>query len=175
MTATLPTPTTAAPTAATTPPDSTKPQLKRIRATGRWTGRLGTDINVRNFSFATAEPVALGGDDSAPTPMDYVVGAFIGCIAVVLELVASEQDIQIESLDLEATGTLDRRGFAGIADVSPHFQALTGTAEVHAPTDAQTLRAVIQEVERRCPAFNLFKDAGVTPAITWILNGEVLA
>ncbi len=151
------------------------PQLKRIRAKGTWTGKLGTDVTVRDFTFATAEPVALGGDDSSPTPMDYVVGAFLGCISVVLELVATERGVTLHSLELEGTGTLDRRGFAGIADVSPHFQALTGTAYVEADTDEATLRGIIAEVERRCPAFSLFKDAGVTPAITWILGGEVLA
>lgn len=153
---------------------ASKPQLKRIRASGTWTGSLGTEVNIRNFTFTTAEPVELGGDNSAPTPMDYVVGSFLGCLAVVLELVANERGVRIRSLDLEAIGTLDRRGFAGIADVSPHFQALTGTVDVDADTDAETFRALIDDVQRRCPAFNLFRDAGVTPAITWILSGTVL-
>nr|NLD40133.1 OsmC family protein [Actinomycetales bacterium] len=165
---TPPTPTTEVQTAST-------PQLARIRARGTWTGRLGTDIAIRKFGFATAEPVAVGGDDSAPTPMDYVVGSFLGCIAVVVELVANEWDVTIGSLELEAIGTLDRRGFAGTADVSPHFQSLTGTADVESDADAETFRAIIADVERRCPAFNLFRDAGVTPAITWILGGRVLA
>lgn len=151
------------------------PQLARIRTRGTWTGKLGTDITVRDFTFATAEPVPLGGDDSAPTPMEYVVGSFLGCIAVVLELVAKEWDVTIDSLELEAIGTLDRRGFAGTADVSPHFQSLTGTADVETDADEETFRAIIADVERRCPAFNLFRDAGVPPAITWILAGKVLA
>ena len=32
------------------------------------------------------------------------------------------------------------------------------------------LDALVAEVERRCPLYNLFRDAGVTPAIRWSLN-----
>ena len=48
-----------APSTSTSASAST-PQLKRVRANGTWTGALGTDLSVRNFTFATAEPVALG-------------------------------------------------------------------------------------------------------------------
>lgn len=151
----------------------TTPQLKRIRATGSWRGALRTDLTVSKKTFTTAEPLALGGDDSAPTPMDYVVGAFLGCITVLIELVARERDVAIDAIELDATGSLDRRGFGGQPGVSPSFQEIAATVHLDADLTADSLPDFIAEVERRCPAYNLFNDAGVTPQVTWLLNGEV--
>jgi uncharacterized OsmC-like protein len=124
---------------------------------------------VRNFEFHTGEPEAVGGDDTAPTPMEYVVAALAGCLAVVAETVANEQQLTLRSVEIDATATMDRRGFAGAADVSPHFQEVVVKARFGLD-DPSAIPALQQEVERRCPAFNLIKDAGVRVVADWAVS-----
>lgn len=124
---------------------------------------------VRNFEFHTGEPQAVGGDDTAPTPMEYVVAALAGCLAVVAETVANEQQLTLHSIDIDATATMDRRGFAGTADVSPHFQEVAVRARFGLD-DPSAIGTLQEEVERRCPAFNLIKDAGVRVVVDWAVS-----
>lgn len=127
---------------------------------------MRTRHRVRSFEFDTGEPDAVGGDNSAPTPMEYVVAALGGCLAVVVETVAAEQQLRLDSLEVETTATMDRRGFLGTADVSPHFQHVVLRARFGLE-DIDTLPLLQAEVERRCPAVNLVKDAGVPVVLDW--------
>ena len=159
-------------TSTTQSPDTAlSPHLIAINASGTWRGLLRTDLTASGRGFATAEPLSFGGDDSAPTPMDYVVGAFLGCITVIIELVARERDIRIDAIELDAAGTIDVRGVTGHPGISPSFQSLGATVRLDAGIHADALEPFVAEVERRCPAFNLFRDAGVTPQVNWVLNG----
>jgi uncharacterized OsmC-like protein len=158
-------------TTATPPTDHTEPQLKHVRASGTWVGHLATELTVRHFPpFFTGEPTAIGGDGRAPTPMEYVVAALNGCLAVVIETVATEQGVRLQALDLQAEATMDTRGFAGTADVSPHFLDLTHHARFVTDEGDGFLPALRQQVERRCPALNLIKDAGVPVVLDWTVE-----
>lgn len=145
---------------------SDRPQLKRVRARSTWEGSMRTRHAVRDFAFHTAEPEPVGGDDSSPSPMEYVVAALGGCLVVVVETVAAERQLRLHGLVIDTEATMDTRGFQGTADVSPHFREVLvrATFALDDPSELPTLQ---QEVERRCPAFNLVKDAGVPVTLDW--------
>ncbi len=130
---------------------------------------MRTRHQVRSFAaFHTAEPAPVGGDDSAPTPMEYVLAALGGCLAVVAETVATERQLGLTALDIDIQATMDTRGFRGTAEVSPHFREVVVRARFGlAVPDA--LGELQRGVERRCPAFNLVKDAGVPVTLDWTL------
>ena len=145
------------------------PKLVLIGTTGKWVGNSSTEVTAGEFSFRVSEPVGLGGDNSGPNPFQYLIGAFEGCIAVVIEAVARERDLTINAVDIDVSGTLDLRGFEGVEGVSPHFQSVTGSVTVTALLDTDQFTELVDETERRCPIYNLIKDAGVTPQIDWKL------
>src|SRR5699024_11778631 len=64
--------------------------LKRIRSHGERTGVERTDVTLRRHRFTLDEPVAAGGTDTAPTPLEYVVDALNGCVTVLVDLVAAD-------------------------------------------------------------------------------------
>lgn len=150
-------------------PETDLPVLKKLRARGIWEGRQRTRLTVRQFAdFATGEPAAIGGDDSAPTPMELVLAALAGCLAVVIETVATERGITVRSLELTSEATIDTRGFAGVPGVRPHFASADTRVEINLASTAAHLADLRVEVERRCPALNLFRDAGVDVRVTWV-------
>lgn len=141
--------------------------IKSVRASGRWLGAMTTDIRVRDFSLRTDEPVAVGGTNSAPTPMEVLASAVNGCITVVIETVATELGIVLGSIDTETVAHMDVRGFQGTADVSPHFTDFTLRVVVAASADADLRAELCAQVERRCPALNLVRDARVPFDLQW--------
>ena len=154
------------------------PRIKHVRAAGSWRGQLATDLRVREFgSFATAEPVAVGGDDSAPTPMEYVAAALDGCLVVVIETVASELGLALTAIEVETDATMDTRGFAGTADVPPFFTHLALTVLLTTDSGADEVADLRRQVERRCPVLNLIAAAGVPVDAEWVVTapaaGEV--
>lgn len=157
-------------TTTTTTPTTVTRHLKQVRATGRWEGQMRTRLQIRDFgAFHTDEPVPVGGLNQAPSPMEYVVAAVNGCLAVVIETVAKEHDIELSALELATTGTIDTRGFRGTADVSPHFQEVTVQARLGL-SDPDALGFLLTEAERRCPALNLIRDAGVPVELDWAVD-----
>lgn len=154
----------------TTLATSTTPKLFSLSTHGTWVGEASTDITAGEFSFRVSEPAALGGNNSGPNPFQYLIGAFQGCIAVVIETVAGEQGFTIDAVDIDITGTLDLRGFEGVEGVSPHFQTVTGAVRIKADLDFEQFTTLVTETERRCPIYNLIKDAGVTPEIEWTID-----
>lgn len=154
-------------TTTTIPTTDPMPRLADFTATGRATGSLSTAVQARHFDFVVAEPQSLGGTDEAANPIEYVLGALNGCVTVVVETVAKELGLAVESLETDTTGTLDLRGFAGTADVSPHFQQLTLTLTLVTDVPEAELSELKAQVLRRCPLFNLVKDAGVDIREVW--------
>lgn len=144
------------------------PSLKHLRAHGTWEGRQRTSLRVRQFAdLATGEPVAVGGDDSAPTPMELVLAALDGCLVVVVETVAAELGLRIGALEVESEASIDVRGFRGVPGVRPHFQHVTTAVRIRTPDAVSFRDRAAAEVERRCPALNLVRDAGVPAQVEW--------
>lgn len=153
-----------------TPVENPQPWLKTIRASGQWLGSMTTVIESRGFTFSTDEPVAIGGRDEHPTPMQYLVGAVCGCISVVVEAVAVEFGISVVSLHTSSAARQDVRGFLGTADVPPHFQDFALTVELVAAVPNDQADAFTAQVERRCPALSLLRAAGIELDVQWLIS-----
>ncbi|MEX2355738.1 MAG: OsmC family protein [Thermaerobacterales bacterium] len=145
-----------------------EPQIITLQAAGVWREGVRSEIKVRDFAaLVSDEPEALGGQDQGPNPMEYVLGSFIGCLTVMLQLVGSEQAVELTDLKFDLEGDIDLRGLFDTADVSPHFQAVRGVVTLETTAADEQITELIAESTRRCPAYNLFKDAGITPQLDW--------
>lgn len=150
-------------------PAADAPQLKTVRAQGRWKGRYRNDLAVRDFTFVTAEPEKIGGNNEGPTPMEYVAGALNGCLGIVIELVAKERGIAIDALKVESAGIVDQRGLFGTAEVSPHFQSVEIAIALTSAAPSEAVAALQRDVLRRCPVYNLIRDSGARVTVTWTI------
>lgn len=156
------------PTRTTNPPHDPEPRVKHVRSHGIWEGRMRTRLAVRDFApFYTAEPERLGGDNTAPTPMEYVIAAFNGCLAIVIELAADERGLTIRGMEINSEGTIDQRGLLGTANVSPHFSQITCRITFQTEAGESSLTELMGIVRRRCPAYNLLNDADIPIELQW--------
>ncbi|PTX64275.1 putative OsmC-like protein [Melghirimyces profundicolus] len=147
-------------------------QLRKVKASSSWLGKMKTRQYVRDFTFLVDEPEKLGGTNEGPTPLEYVIGAFNGCLLVVIEMVAKEQQFLFKDVVIESYGTVDRRGLLGIADVLPHFQKVVNNITFVTEETNERLDNLQAEVQKRCPMYNLLVDAGIDVQLNWHISDE---
>ncbi|RCW77242.1 OsmC family protein [Saliterribacillus persicus] len=147
--------------------------LRSVETKSTRTNNLQNKTQVREFNFTIDEPEKLGGTNLAPTPMEYILGSLSGCLMIVIEMVANEKEISIENLEVSAHGEIDKRGLKGTADVSPYFQTAQLDIVLNLADKERNLTDLIEEVTRRCPAYNLFKDTSCEIKLNWKINEEV--
>ncbi|MFD1707965.1 OsmC family protein [Siminovitchia sediminis] len=144
--------------------------LRKIKVHTDWKGNLQTEHFVRGFQFIVDEPKKIGGDNEAPTPLEYVLGSFNGCLLVVIELVANECSFQYEDIEIFSTATVDRRGLMGTADVSPYYQTVENEIIFYSKESEERLEELMEIVTERCPVYNLLKNAGVEIQLNWTMK-----
>ena len=126
--------------------------LERFAVSASSENETKTTVEARDFAFVVDEPADLDGTDDGPTPVEYLIGSWAGCLNVVTHTVAEERDIDIKSIEFEIAGELDPRTFLGIADdVRAGYQDIRVTATVESDADDEELTALCEAVERRCP------------------------
>ena len=95
-----------------------------------WKGGVKTEIRTldqqvgskhikKDFKFDIGEPEELLGDNSLPTPQDYLLGGLAGCMMVNFVLGAAKRNIKLDSVELTITGDLNLRGFLNVDKEAP--------------------------------------------------------
>lgn len=149
-------------------PTNNQPKIATLRVQGEWAGGMRTNINVRQFDpIVMDEPPELGGADAGPNPMEYVLGALIGCESVVLAIVAQERGFTYSGVTFDLRGSLDVRGLEGVEGVRPYFDKVYGTINVETSESDEALQDLAKEVERRCPVYTTLEAADVAFDVTW--------
>ena len=113
------------------------------------------------------EPEYLGGTNDGPNPIEYVLGGLTGCTSVMIGLIAKEKSFSFQGVEFKNNGTIDARGMMGVEGVSPHFQSVNFESIVTTDKRVTRIEELKEEVEKRCPVYNLIKDAGVTIESNW--------
>lgn len=143
--------------------------LVKIGASGEWTEGVRSTHQIRGFeAFSMDEPAELGGTDTGANPLEYIAAALNGCKAVMIPLIAQEQNFAFSALKFDTTGIVDTRGLMGDETVKTYFQKVRFTVEITTEETEAAIEKLQAEVEKRCPVFNLFKDAGIAVEAKWL-------
>jgi uncharacterized OsmC-like protein len=111
-----------------------------------------TVVEARDFEFVVDEPAALGGTNDGPNPVEYLIGAWAGCLNVVVHTVGEERGIDLENVAIHIEGDLDPRKFLGIDETArAGYQEVNVRIEVESDADEEALEALGAAVEERCP------------------------
>jgi len=119
------------------------------RATVTWDGGFHTTTTIRDFPpIATDEPAGLGGTDTAPNPVEQIIGALGACLAIGYAANATAAGIEIDDLRIDIKGELNLRTFLGLESGNAGYETLQAT--VHIDSDADD--AVIAELHDKVVA-----------------------
>lgn len=118
-------------------------------------------------AFETDAYPAFGGQDAAPSPLFYALGALTSCNQVTAALVAKDLGIALGAFDFRVQGDLDTAVLVGGEDGNANFDRVAVTATVESDASPEAFARFVEEVERRCPVSQLFIRSGLDFVNEW--------
>ena len=77
---------------------------------------LRSETKIRQFNVTVDEPPNLGGTDTGPNPVEFVLAALATCQEITYRAYATALGIPLESVSVTLEGSLDLRGFFAVKD-----------------------------------------------------------
>jgi uncharacterized OsmC-like protein len=113
----------------------------------RWTGGFRSAAQVREFApLPSDEPLALGGTDGAPNPVEQLLASLGNCLAVGYAANASVAGIELRDVRIELTGDIDLHAFLGLREGHAGFDGIRVSVHVDADAPREALEALHAKV-----------------------------
>jgi len=114
--------------------------LNRSRVKDFFAGNAEDRTREQAFILDADEAAIAGGQDSAPTPVEYVLHALASCLTTTLVYHAAVREIRIEAVESSSVGDLDVRGVLGLSeDVRKALSKVTVNMRVKSEATAEEL------------------------------------
>lgn len=140
----------------------------RVRGTGE--GSVATRIRAGKHEFVIDEPAGFAGDDLGPSPVEYALGALIGCQVVVFRLYSRVLGIPFDDIEVTAEGDLDAARLLGKdPNVRAGFSAVRLAVKLTGPETQERYEELLAAVEQNCPVQDLFQNP--TPVVATLSKG----
>jgi len=88
-----------------------KMKIRTYKAQTKWIEGFKTETEVRKFKVDIDEPLELKGTNTAPNPVEMILTAVGGCVAVTYRAYARKFGIEIEDLIIDLEGDTVRGGW----------------------------------------------------------------
>lgn len=132
---------------------TTRPGAARSASSTRVTLRdgLACEAEEGQWRLLFDLPESMGGDDRGPDS-GFAGRAALGvCLAQGYAVAFAQHEIEPERLEVEITGSIDIRGFLGIASVSPGYSGIHCKVTVKANASREQIEDALAEAEARSP------------------------
>ena len=106
------------------------------------------------FNWDADLPAALGGENMAPSPTAYLLGALAGCaVAFLHDTLAPQFGVRIDGVTAVARAASDARGLLGIDGVAPDLGGLELEITIASPDAPSRTEPMLQAWRERCPIY----------------------
>jgi uncharacterized OsmC-like protein len=125
-------------------------------------------LSAGPFNWDADLPPALGGQNLAPSPTAYLLGALAGCaVAFLNDTLAPQFEVEIADVTAVARCATDARGLLAVDDVAPDLADLVLEIKVSSPSPKDRVDAMLAAWRERCPIYlALIKPQSVTLMMT---------
>lgn len=126
-----------------------------------------TTVRTRHFTLVIDEPQSLGGTDTAPNPVEYLLASYAGCLNVVAHHTAQELGIRPGKISFTLSGMLNPANLLeGNTDQRPGFQSIEVKLFTELPLSEKEHQDWQLCIEKRCPVGdNLAQPTPISLAI----------
>lgn len=138
-----------------------------VRAEGTGVAQQLSAVGDAGHVFHADAYPAFGGDDAAPSPLFYALGALTSCNQVTGSLVAKSLGISLGRWTFEIQGDLDTAVLVGGEEGNANFDKVTVTASVETDATEEQFATLVSETARRCPVTQLFVRSGLELVNDW--------
>ncbi|MCE1246774.1 MAG: OsmC family protein [Firmicutes bacterium] len=130
-----------------------------------------TEARVGGFVVQYDEPERIGGTNTGPTPLQYMLGALAACFNATGYMVAKEMGFRIHSLESKIEGSLNTLGYTGKdKNTRAGLSSIKLTVDMNSDADSETTEKWLEQVKTRCPVSDNL--ANITPIEVVIIKQE---
>mgnify|MGYP000433302222 CR=1 FL=1 len=111
-------------------------------------------LSAGPFNWESDLGPAVGGENLAPSPTAYLLGALAGCGVIFLrDTLAPQFGVTLEEVSATASCTSNLAGLLGVDGANPALSGLALTIRVVSSDPAERVEAVLSAWRERCPIF----------------------
>ncbi|BBB25030.1 OsmC family protein [Amphritea japonica] len=123
--------------------------------------------DIRGHKVTIDQPKQAGGTDEGPTPLEYFLFSLAGCIASIARIAATQQKIEMRSINVDVDGAMNPAGLLGKpTEDRVGFQTITVKAQIDADLSDEEKATFLEEVCHRCPLDdNIMLETKVTHSL----------
>jgi putative redox protein len=119
---------------------------------------LRSETKIRQFNVTVDEPPNLGGADTGPNPLEFVLAALATCQEITYRAYATALGIPLESVSVTLEGSLDLRGFFAVKDgVRAGFNDVRGVVNLKSSAPDAELAKLKDVVDAHCPVLDILR------------------
>lgn len=127
-----------------------------MAATGGNLAGVACDARIRQHALAIDEPMALGGTDTGPNPVEIVLAALGTCQAITYRIWAGLMGVALDEVRFETEGDIDIAGLLGLREgVRPGFAGIRHRVILIGPETEERYRELMQAVDAHCPVLDI--------------------
>jgi len=117
-----------------------------------WGGAFRTTARSRDLApIPFDEPPGLGGTNTAPNPVEQLLGALGSCLVIGYAANATVAGIELKDLRIELEGDLDLQTFLGLGDGNAGFSSIGATVHIEADAEPEAIEALHRKVVSTSP------------------------
>ncbi len=126
--------------------------IKTVKAQAKGLEGFYIETKVGNHTVYVDQTKDGGGQDKAPTPLDYTFVALAGCLITIGKIVAFQQKINLRGMEVSVEGDLNLDVLRGKEmNERSGFKHIQVHMSVDADITQEEKEKFAHEVERRCP------------------------
>jgi uncharacterized OsmC-like protein len=141
----------------------------QFRACNKWQSGTHSRSEISSFYGALQEmghkhvtvvdadhPEVLVGNDSAPTPVEYLLHAIAACLTAGVSNIAAARGLELTKVSSTVEGDIDLLGILGLSDGSVRngYEKVKVTFYIEGDADEETLRAIVEQSRRRSAVYD---------------------
>jgi uncharacterized OsmC-like protein len=123
-------------------------------------GQLNELVDCRKsgYKFVISEPVHVGGQNCAPTPLEFLLSGAVGCYAAVFAFYAAKLGVTYDSFEAVARSDFDVRGHMMADAPSSGFRKVTIEVNVASDAPPDKLREIERLAFEGCPGLSTLRE-----------------
>ena len=111
-------------------------------------------LSAGSFNWDADLPAVLGGENLAPSPTAYLLGALAGCaVALLRDTLAPQFGVELDDVTAAASSVSDLRGLVGLDGAAPDLTELKLDIQVATSSPQDRVDAMFAAWRERCPIY----------------------
>lgn len=126
--------------------------LKAVKIQAVQVDGFKAEVRAGNHVLYVDQPVAGGGTDAGPNPLEYLFISLAGCMVAIGNIIAKQKRLPVRKIEVDIEGRVETDVFMGKStDARPGFSGIIVRVNIDADMTREEKEQYLQEIDARCP------------------------